>query len=194
MTRKSRREFLKNFSCALGLSLFKAKTAEGNSQSNYTGSVIVGETQKEVWINVNAIPPGEFKAIIVRDRTLLIWHRNLSEIENARALDFQGGWKDETTVFAGVKAKLPAFDKFRSVEGVWGVFWAFCSKEGCLVKPTAGQFTGFLCPCCRSKFDISGRVQSGPAPRNLMPVLARLNEDKSILRISKREVPRRPPW
>lgn len=51
----------------------------------------------------------------------------------------------------------------RTAEGV-GAMSLVCTHLGCIVKETA---SGFNCPCHGSKFDASGRVTGGPAPRGL---------------------------
>lgn len=48
-------------------------------------------------------------------------------------------------------------------EGIYAIS-AVCTHLGCIVSKTEG---GFFCPCHGSRFDSSGRVKAGPAPRPL---------------------------
>jgi ubiquinol-cytochrome c reductase iron-sulfur subunit len=60
-----------------------------------------------------------------------------------------------------------------------------CPHLGCIPlgqKPgqTRGEFGGWFCPCHGSQFDTSGRIRSGPAPRNLDIPADRFLDDSSI--------------
>ena len=52
---------------------------------------------------------------------------------------------------------------YRDAQGIYAVS-AVCTHLGCIVAPTA---PGFACPCHGSKFDGTGSVVGGPAPRPL---------------------------
>ena len=52
---------------------------------------------------------------------------------------------------------------FRDAEGMYAIS-AVCTHLGCAVARTP---QGFACPCHGSKFDASGNVKGGPAPRAL---------------------------
>jgi nitrite reductase/ring-hydroxylating ferredoxin subunit len=54
---------------------------------------------------------------------------------------------------------------------------AHCTHLGCLVKHAAESFE---CPCHGSKFAFNGRVQQGPAPRNLRFLLVELTDDGKL--------------
>ena len=53
---------------------------------------------------------------------------------------------------------------FRDHEGVRALS-AVCTHLGCVLE--RGEEDGFLCPCHGSRFDDTGKVVSGPAPRAL---------------------------
>ena len=52
---------------------------------------------------------------------------------------------------------------FRDKDGVYAIS-TVCTHLGCIVAPTA---SGFSCPCHGSRFDRSGEVLRGPAPKAL---------------------------
>lgn len=53
---------------------------------------------------------------------------------------------------------------FRDAEGLYAIS-AVCTHLGCLVHHR--EDGGFACPCHGSRFDATGRVEGGPAPRAL---------------------------
>jgi Rieske Fe-S protein len=68
---------------------------------------------------------------------------------------------------------------FRDALGFFAVS-AVCSHLGCIVKEDA-KSRGFVCPCHGSKFDATGRVQGGPAPRGLDWLEISLAADGSLM-------------
>ncbi len=52
---------------------------------------------------------------------------------------------------------------YRDAEGIYAIS-TICTHLGCVVKPNAD---GFECPCHGSRFDPTGDVVKGPAPRPL---------------------------
>ena len=61
-----------------------------------------------------------------------------------------------------------------------------CTHLGCLVSETE---TGFQCPCHGSKFNMSGKVVGGPAPRGLPWFEITQDIDGSLVVDTAREVP-----
>lgn len=59
-------------------------------------------------------------------------------------------------------------------------FSAICTHEGCTVTYMAAQ-TAIWCPCHDGRFDLNGRVLSGPPPRPLPRYVARRQPDGGIL-------------
>lgn len=64
---------------------------------------------------------------------------------------------------------------FRDKEGVYAIS-TICTHLGCVVKPNA---EGFECPCHGSRFDKTGGVVKGPAPRALPWLQVRLSGDEA---------------
>lgn len=59
-------------------------------------------------------------------------------------------------------------------------FSAKCTHEGCTVTYLPGQSV-IWCPCHDGRFDLSGRVVSGPPPRPLTKYLAKKQPDGGIV-------------
>lgn len=74
---------------------------------------------------------------------------------------------------------------FRDAEGVYAIS-AVCTHLGCAVARTP---QGFACPCHGSKFDASGNVRSGPAPRALPWLEVSRAADGQLLVFADNEVP-----
>jgi len=53
-------------------------------------------------------------------------------------------------------------------------FSAVCPHLGCSVNTASGPGGGFVCPCHTSSFDVDGERRSGPAPRGLDALEARV--------------------
>ena len=59
-------------------------------------------------------------------------------------------------------------------------FSAKCTHEGCTVTYVPGQ-SSIWCPCHDGRFDLSGRVLSGPPPKPLVKYLANRQPDGAIV-------------
>ena len=59
-------------------------------------------------------------------------------------------------------------------------FSAKCTHEGCTVTYQPAQ-SGLWCPCHDGRFDLSGRVLSGPPPKPLTKYLAKRQPDGGIV-------------
>ena len=74
---------------------------------------------------------------------------------------------------------------FRDAEGMYAIS-AVCTHLGCAVARTP---QGFACPCHGSKFDASGKVKGGPAPRALPWLEVSRAADGQLLVFADNEVP-----
>jgi cytochrome b6-f complex iron-sulfur subunit len=59
-------------------------------------------------------------------------------------------------------------------------FSAKCTHEGCTITYQPAQ-SAMWCPCHDGRFDLSGRVLSGPPPRPLVKYLAKRQPDGAII-------------
>lgn len=76
---------------------------------------------------------------------------------------------------------------FRSGRGFHAIS-SVCTHLGCIVA--RGADGAFRCPCHGSRFDASGRVTGGPAPRGLVWVEISLSPEGALVANTLREVPR----
>ncbi len=106
---------------------------------------------------------GEGQEITVRaaGKSAFVRHRTQREIEAAEHDDF-------------AHLKDPASDASRLAQknGAPGrtaylIVWSACTHLGCIPLFAEGEFGGWRCPCHGSVYDTSGRIRSGPAPKNL---------------------------
>jgi cytochrome b6-f complex iron-sulfur subunit len=74
---------------------------------------------------------------------------------------------------------------FRDAKGFYAISTT-CTHLGCTVAITA---QGFACPCHGSKFDASGRVVGGPAPRALPWLELSRAADGQLIVFADNEVP-----
>jgi ubiquinol-cytochrome c reductase iron-sulfur subunit len=113
-------------------------------------------------VEVDLRPIAEGQRITIRWRggPVFIDHRSPAGIAQAQADDGSPGLID------------PAADSSRVKNPVWLIVIGVCTHLGCIPLGQSDQeprseFGGWFCPCHGSKYDTSGRVRHGPAPRNL---------------------------
>ena len=126
-----------------------------------------------VEVDLPAIAPGTTKLVNWNATPVFVRHRTIEQIERMRAIPItalidayaRNDALPATTLAhdaARVDARTPA----------WVVIVGICPHSGCVLRvtePGQGQRDneGWHCPCCAARFDIAGRVQSGPSPTNL---------------------------
>jgi ubiquinol-cytochrome c reductase iron-sulfur subunit len=106
-----------------------------------------------------------------RDGPVFIEHRTPEAIALARADDNRAEPID------------PATDARRVKNPEWLFVVGVCTHLGCIPRgqrqdEPRSEYGGWFCPCHGSKYDTSGRVRRGPAPRNLeVPVYEFIRPD-----------------
>lgn len=111
--------------------------------------------------DLSHIKPGERITVVWQGLPVFICQRTEKELKEIRAEDWH-------------KLRDPQSDESRVRKGYdeWLVVVGVCTHLGCVLKGSKpmeprGQYGGWLCPCCGSSYDKSGRARKGPAPKNL---------------------------
>ena len=112
-----------------------------------------------VEVDLAPIEPGQAITITWRGKPVFIRHRTAAEIEEATSVD-------HTTL------RDPESDAQRVQKPEWLVMIGICTHLGCVPlgqknTDVKGDYDGWFCPCHVSHYDSSGRIRSGPAPKNM---------------------------
>lgn len=129
--------------------------------------------RETVSVDLATIPPGTSHLLAWRTLPVLVRHRTDAEISRAWAAP-QSGVRDALARNDNLTKETSATDANRATAGGgrWLVIVGVCTHMPCLLKEQdlatrLGEGVGWFCPCCASRYDLSGRVLSGPAPENL---------------------------
>ena len=135
------------------------------------------KAQASIRIDVSALEPGGQLTVLWQGKPIFIRVRTEEEIAAAREVD--PATLPDPEANNDMKANVPATDENRALseDGVWLVTFAACTHLGCIPLVHEGEYGGWFCPCHGSVYDTSGRIRSGPAPRNLpIPQVAFVDE------------------
>ncbi len=153
-TKTSRRDFLYVATGAVGAVGAAGAAWPLIDQMNPDASVLA---LASIEFNLSGIEVGQTVTIKWRGLPVFVRHRTEEEIEEARATPLS-------------ELKDPATDASRVKEGhsEWLIMVANCTHLGCIPVGETGEYDGWFCPCHGSVYDTSGRIRSGPAPKNLV--------------------------
>jgi len=172
-TDPSRRDFLTLTACAVGAVGVGAVAVQFINSMNPAADVIA---LASVDVETKDIPVGKAKTVIWRGKPIFIRHRTDDEIKAASE--------------ASIKTLPdPQTDQERfAKDPKWLVVIGVCTHLGCIPNekknPDKGNIVdGWLCPCHGSVYDLSGRILSGPAPKNLEIPPYQFVNNGSIIRI-----------
>jgi ubiquinol-cytochrome c reductase iron-sulfur subunit len=121
-------------------------------------------------VELDGIAEGTTRVVAWNGLPVLVRHRPRVEIEAARR---SSGQIDGLARNALQPRTADSRDAHRvGADPRWLVMVGLCSKHDCLVRDMdtpsrLADGVGWFCPCCASRYDLSGRVVSGPAPANL---------------------------
>lgn len=114
--------------------------------------------------SLRGIRPGESKTVEWQGKPVFLVRRTEKQIA---AMEGEGEGKD------------PQSDADRVQNPDWLIVVGICTHLGCV---PSRKKEGWMCPCHGSVYDNSGRVLSGPAPRNLdLPPYEFVSADKIII-------------
>jgi ubiquinol-cytochrome c reductase iron-sulfur subunit len=127
-----------------------------------------GSAAASLEIDLAPIPPGQQVVFQWQGQPLFVRHRTDKEIAAARAVA-ASALPDTLARNANLADDAPADDAHRTIKPEWLVVVGVCTHLGCIpqARGEEGSPDGWRCRCHGSNFDSSGRVRSGPAPRNL---------------------------
>jgi len=122
-----------------------------------------------VIVDIAPIRPGQEITITWDNQPVIIRNRTAAEIESVRDTPLDT-LRDPLARNAARPTQATASDANRTLAShpQWLVVIGICPHLGCKVigAPLEGE-QGWYCPCHAARFDLSGRLQSGPATTNL---------------------------
>ncbi|VAW87710.1 Ubiquinol-cytochrome C reductase iron-sulfur subunit [hydrothermal vent metagenome] len=142
-----RRQFIEKATCVVAGAGIVAATWPFISSMNPASNVLSKST---VEVDISKIQSGETKTVEWQSKPVFIYHRpqtQISAMQNSKGSDID-----------------PQADEERVQNPEWLVVIGLCTHLGCV--PTK-KSEGWFCPCHGSRYDNSGRVLRGPAPKNL---------------------------
>lgn len=107
--------------------------------------------------DISSIEAGSAVTIKWRGLPVFVRHRTPEEIEAA-----------QNTPLSALKDPEPDSDRVKEGHEQWLIMIAICTHLGCVPVGESGEYDGWFCPCHGSVYDTSGRIRSGPAPKNLV--------------------------
>ncbi len=162
MDNPDRRNFLGKVTLAAGAAGAAAACWPFVSSMNPSQDVLAKATTE---VDIANIPAGGEVTVAWQGKPVFIVHRTPEEISRMAAAS--------TTID-------PEADSKRVIKPEWLVVVGVCTHLGCV--PNRDPEGGWLCPCHGSKYDASGRVVRGPAPRNLdVPAYHFVSNDKILI-------------
>jgi ubiquinol-cytochrome c reductase iron-sulfur subunit len=130
-------------------------------------------------VDISKIGLGQKLMVAFNGKPVILFHRTANDIRDARAEDWRG-------------LRDPADDKTRVQRGhdEWLVLFGVCTHLDCIIRDSKSDYLikagrCWYCPCCGSSYDKSGRVRSGPAPKNLK-VAEYILTDKNTIRLGQK--------
>ncbi|MFZ1105851.1 MAG: ubiquinol-cytochrome c reductase iron-sulfur subunit [Hyphomicrobiaceae bacterium] len=124
-------------------------------------------------VDLAPIEPGQAVTVAWRGQPVFVRHRTREEIERARGVRL-GGLKDPYARNALLPARAPAHDENRTLaeHPEWLVVIGLCTHMNCVLMASDRALRdadneAWFCRCHAARFDLAGRVQSGPAGTNL---------------------------
>ena len=161
----TRRDFLYIATGAVGTVGVAAVAWPFIDQMNPSASVLALSTAE---FDLAPIEVGQSITVKWRGNPVFIRHRTEKEIAESKATPMSD-LVDPVSRNVNAPEGSDASDINRVVDGKENmlIMMAICTHLGCVPVGEAGGFDGWFCPCHGSHYDTSGRIRSGPAPRNL---------------------------
>ena len=153
----SRRDFLTLSAVTAGVVGVGAVAVQFLNSMNPAADV---EALASLEVDVSSIKPGESKTIMWRGKPVFVRHRTEDDIKKAEEIALRDLKDPETD-----KERFHINPQYLVVVGV-------CTHLGCIPTERKNMAEkdggGWFCACHGSTYDTSGRIISGPAPKNLV--------------------------
>lgn len=172
-SKPTRREFIHLTAGAMGVVGIGAVAWPFLNSMNPSADVVA---LSSVEVDLSAIPRGETRTVMWRGRPVFVRHRTEKEIKDMRSVSLKNFRDPET-------------DEQRAQDPNWLVVVGVCTHLGCIptqrkaMKSSNDSEVGWICACHGSKYDYSGRVISGPAPKNLEVPVYQFTNPNTLLRV-----------
>jgi len=159
---KNRRDFLLNTTTSVVAGAGIATACWPFISSMNPSADVLSKATTEA--SLKGIEPGEMKTVPWQGKPVFILRRTKEQISS---MESSSGGKD------------PQPDGERVQNPDWLILVGICTHLGCV---PARKDAGWFCPCHGSIYDNSGRILSGPAPRNLeLPPYEFISSEKIII-------------
>jgi len=134
-------------------------------QMNPSASVLA---LASIEVDLSPIEVGQSITVKWRGNPVIIRHRTVKEIEEAKAVNVSD-LPDQDARNANVADGSAATDLNRVIDGKeqYLIQLGVCTHLGCVPIGNEGEYGGWFCPCHGSHYDTAGRIRKGPAPENL---------------------------
>lgn len=126
-------------------------------------------------VDIAGIKQGDVMTTMWRGKPVFIKHRSDEEVKAVRDIPL-------------TSLKDPETDQKRTKNPDWLVVVGVCTHLGCIPtqrKNVQISEEGWICSCHGSKYDDSGRIISGPAPKNLEVPEYKFMNDNKVIRIGE---------
>jgi len=169
----TRREFLHLTAGAMGAVGIGAVAWPFINSMNPSADVMA---LSSIEVDISSIPKGQTHTVMWRGRPVFVRHRTQEEISEMRATSLK-------------TLPDPQADEERAKDPNWLVVIGVCTHLGCIptqrkaMKPSDDPEIGWVCSCHGSKYDYSGRIISGPAPKNLEVPIYEFTNPNTTLKI-----------
>lgn len=118
-------------------------------------------------VDIGSLAEGGIMTVKWRGKPVFVRHRSKKEIDEAVAVPL-------------AQLPDPQTDAERVKKPEWLVVVGVCTHLGCVPLGHEGAYDGWFCPCHGSVYDTSGRIRSGPAPKNLEVPLYQFVSDTKV--------------
>lgn len=132
----------------------------------------VGAARDRLDVDISGVVPGEPLLLPWRGVPVLILRRDEEQKAALRDPVLQAELRDPDSR----RRQQPDYARnwHRSIREDLGVYIGKCTRLGCVLRDP------LWCPCCGARFDLAGRVVSGPAPVNLAVPPHRFIDDMTL--------------